>query len=393
MKREFNFSEEFANIDEELVKRAGEEWEVQKHHVFQLYSRKIASAAILVMVCSAILGSPAVQAMVKEFTTKIGEALGISKDLSSYAEIVNQKQTKNGISLTLKEVIVDDQVLIASVHVDFDEGEEMPLWINEEKTQINGQCPMTYESTQASGDVGEVSLPSHDLVLIQVYEEQVLPEGEVEVHLVVEAGEFGQIDAKPGGAAQGETEFVYDFILTAEELKSQTVKQELDLTAAASKSGRSDLVFKELAMNDLYCRMIAEGVTWDDPWVNEYELKLKGTDSFGNPVSLAWQGFISENEMRFATDFLGDYEEGVSVEDGDFRMSLPDKDCEYLNLQLYERKIIWDTVEEGQEEDEEYGSQILGSGQEAYMGKENYGWEPVGDPFRVPVAHKETPRP
>lgn len=386
MKREFNFSEEFANIDEKLVERAGEEWNIQKRYVFQLYSRKIAKVAILAIVCIAMLGSSTVQAMVKEFTTKIGEVLGFTKDLSSYAEIMNQEQTKGGISLTLKEVIVDDRVLMVSVYADFDKEKEVSLWVNEEKTLINGQHHMTHESLQAAGENADIFEPAHDMVLVQVYEDQVLPEGEVDVHLVLEAGKPEEADLETDISFEGEVEFVYDFVITPEELKSQTVSQKLDITVAASKAGRSDLVFRELTMNDLYCRMTATGVTWDDKWANEYELKLKGTDSLGNPVSLEGGRFPSENEMLFVTDFFGDYEEGVEIEDGDFQMSVPDKNCEYLDLQLYERKMVWDIVEDVQE-DEEYCTQITDKEREAYAGKENYGWEPVGEPFRVTITH------
>ena len=86
-----------------------------------------------------------------------------------------------------------------------------------------------------------------------------------------------------------------------------------------------NLILKELAMNDLHSRITALGVTPDDKWLNEYELKLKGTDSFGNPVSFEGAGFGPENELRFETSVFGDYEEGDVVDEDNFQMSLPDK--------------------------------------------------------------------
>ena len=41
-------------------------------------------------------GNSHVQAAVKEFTTKIGELMGFSKDLSAYTEVINQVQTRVG---------------------------------------------------------------------------------------------------------------------------------------------------------------------------------------------------------------------------------------------------------------------------------------------------------
>ena len=80
MKKEFDFAKEFGEIDEKLVDSAGKEWEKKKYYVFQLYSRKIASIAVLVMFCLAAAGNSRVQAAVKDFTTKIGEVLGFTKD-------------------------------------------------------------------------------------------------------------------------------------------------------------------------------------------------------------------------------------------------------------------------------------------------------------------------
>lgn len=88
MKKEFDFSKEFGEIDENLVENAGKEWSRKKYDVFQLYSRKIAGVAILAMVCIAAMSNSRVQAAVREFTTKIGEVLGFAKDLSSYTEII-----------------------------------------------------------------------------------------------------------------------------------------------------------------------------------------------------------------------------------------------------------------------------------------------------------------
>ena len=74
MKKEFDFAKEFAEIDEKLVEEAGKEWKRPKYYIFQFYSRKIASVAIIVILCLVALSNSSVQASVREFTTKIGEA-------------------------------------------------------------------------------------------------------------------------------------------------------------------------------------------------------------------------------------------------------------------------------------------------------------------------------
>ena len=88
MKKEFDFSREFGEIDEKLVESAGREWNRKKYNVLKLYSRKIAGVAIFAMLCIAAMSNSRVQAAVKEFTTKIGEVLGFTKDLSDRKSVV-----------------------------------------------------------------------------------------------------------------------------------------------------------------------------------------------------------------------------------------------------------------------------------------------------------------
>lgn len=384
MNKEFDFSKMFGEIDERLVESAGKEWKEQKRYVFRLYSRKIACAVMIVILGFATASNSRVQAAVKEFSTKIGEIFGFTKDLSSYTDIIDQTKTQNGISLTLKEVIMDDRVLMMSVQTYFEQDGKTPaLWVNEEKTRINGRHYRSYGSINAGGINLDTLESEPDVVLVQTYEDRILTEREVKVHLVLNAGEAVPY---PSEEFEHTAEFVYDFVITPDEIKAQTVNRKLDVTVAASGGERKDLTLKELTMNDLYCRIIATGVTWNDAWVNQYDLKLKGTDSFGNPVSLPGSGFLSENEMRFVTDFFGDYEGGTYIGEDDFQMSVPDKDCEYLDLQLYERKIIWNEDDEVLDEDDEVYAVTTDDQWEYYSEEKDYGWEPVGEPFRITIS-------
>lgn len=385
MKKEFDFFQAFGEIDGKLVESAGGDWHREKYDVFQLYSRKIAGIAILVLGCALVLGNSKVQAAVRKFTTEIGKEFGFVKDLSSYTEIIDQTQTVNGISLTLKEVILDDNTFIVSFHTDISQDWKKPraaLWLNEGKTLINGENYMTQESINYLENDVDVFRSMKTVSFAQTYTESVLPEGEVKVHLVLEAGESAPLPI-PNQDVEGEAEFVFDFVVTPEELRANTAKQEVNLTIGESGKGKKTLTLKELTINDLYCRIIAEGVTWDDDWPNQFDLKLKGTDSFGNPVSLQGGSFLSENQMLFATSFYGDYEGGELVVEDEFVMSLPDKECTYLDLQLYEREIILENDTEFSEEEED-GVMV----QKTYEKEENYGWKPVGEPFRIPIIHE-----
>ena len=81
--------------------------------------------------------------------------MGFSKDLSAYTEVINQVQTKSGISLTINEVILDNYSLIVSVKPDYEEKkkESLYLWINDEKTLINGKRYQSFSSTTGLMDL------------------------------------------------------------------------------------------------------------------------------------------------------------------------------------------------------------------------------------------------
>lgn len=174
-----------------------------------------------------------------------------------------------------------------------------------------------------------------------------------------------------------------DFTCTADEIAASTIRQNPHITIPVPGTDSGYLSLDEFTMNDLYCRIIASGITNDEDFLNQYELKLKGTDNLGNPVSLLQGNFRYENELSFATSFSGDFEFGQVVGENEFQMSLPDKDCSYLELQLYKRKLKWKQEAVIQEDSETYPAQSI---QEIPSKEENYGWEPVGEVFRIVVT-------
>ena len=112
--------------------------------------------------------------------------MGFSKDLSAYTEVINQVQTKSGISLTINEVILDNYSLIVSVKPDYEEKkkESLYLWINDEKTLINGKRYQSFSSTTGLMDLDSYTKYEMDteMVLMQEYDGVELPAGETEIH-------------------------------------------------------------------------------------------------------------------------------------------------------------------------------------------------------------------
>ena len=384
MRQKFDFAEEFGKIDETMIAEADEPWTVKKGNIIKLYRSKILQAAAFLLIFGIAAGNSNVQAAVKKFAATISEALGFSKDLSDYTENIKQTQTKDGVSLTVNEVILDDYNLLVSLTADYGKRKDTAyVWIDEEKTQINGKSYQSYGSSvlgcemnpELDAQYGE----ENNKVLIQEYSNLKLPAEDVPVHLVLGVGEKQIVSENE---PERVTEFVYDFNITPERIKAQTVKKELDIEIALDAG--NPVTLKELMINDLCARISVDGVKWSDPWFLQYQVKLKGEDSFGNPVSFQGLGSPNGDEMRFATSFYGDYESGTIIDEDQFQMSIPDKDCEYLDLQLYKRKMVWDdTSIEGLDED--YVMQESLDPVQLYGEDENYGWEPVGGLIRIQI--------
>ena len=404
----YAFLELLGDIEGNYVDSALQPWKQrgEEHKIYHL-GRKVACLALIAMLGFCLAFHDQVYAVIKRFTTMISEGFWIKKDLSAYTEIIGQTQTKNGVALSLNEVILDDYKLLMAFHVDPMEHEnDLSVRFDSDRTRINGKrCWVSSGSGGPVGDWGfslEGSSKAQDFVLEEGYDGLDLPKGETKLHLVIMVDE-----EKP--QSQGETdtlaEFVYDFTITPEELRDQTVKKTLDFSISA-EDGRQ-LILKDLTMNDLYCRIIASGSLCEDEWENDYELKLKGEDSFGNPVSLFGGTYISEHELLFETDLWGDYEAGMSVAEDEFQSSAPDKNCAYMDLQLFKRKIIWqeestEDLDDGYAVREAIGG-IPGENDtlaedgyaelwsdiedlsEIYSEENNYGWEPVGEKFRVMI--------
>ena len=158
--KKFDFSKEFGNIDSKYISEAEEEWKGKKNIWTPTFWSRAAAACVIVALGSVIFSNPKVQAAMKNVTLSIEETLGFPKSIASYTEVLNTSQTDKGITVTLKEVVLDDGVLLAKVHAEKTaSGQEeadpdqdaltfanTQLDIDYHKTTINGQKMNEYES-------------------------------------------------------------------------------------------------------------------------------------------------------------------------------------------------------------------------------------------------------
>ncbi len=373
----FLFLELLGEVKEEYISQSARAWTQSSdpgQRMLYHLGRKVACLALIAALGFGLVFYDQVYAAIKRFTTMIGESLHLTEDLTSYTKFIGQTQTQGDLSLTLNEVILDEHRMLVSFRGEYADGEGVQwLKINGKRTRINRiSYPGSGAFSVSGNPIGTEKQGSDDNIVLGLdFADLELPEGEVNVHLVVNAEEYQTADMTVRENYK-EKDFIYDFAFSDKELRAQTVKRKLDL--AVSDEDGEKLTFTDLTVNDLYCTLVAKAhFLRSDPWIQGHVLKLEGEDSLGNPVELFMIGF-SGDEIFFETKYIvGDEETGVSAEEADIRRPLlPDRNCAYMELQLYR------SCEPGQEEDD-------ADREKTDEGLENNGWEPVGETFRVTV--------
>ena len=347
--KKFDFSKEFGNIDPKYIEEAEREWSEKKENRRPKGWSKAAAACVIVTLGSVIFSNPHIQAAIKNITLSIGETLGFPKGIESYTEVLNTSKEDKGITVTLKEVVLDNGVLLTKVHAektssgqkDTDDVQDdwsfanTQLDIDYQKTTINGQKIEEYESGHLLpySDEDLLNTGLDENVYDAVLESRFSLDGDLgenqEIHLVL-------------GAYQNENlgedyfaEFEFDFSIPHEELMKQTVHKKLEDVSVKTEEGTVKLT--DFSMNKLQSIIKAEiPEELEEKLYNGNEMMLMGTDSKGNQVQyeLRSNSADGKSQWSFKTSFWGMYQ---LDSDGPVLL-LPDIDSDYLELQLYTRE-------------------------------------------------------
>ena len=351
--KKFDFSKEFGNIYPKYIEEAEREWSEKKENRRPKGWSKAAAACVIVTLGSVIFSNPHIQASIKNITLSIGETLGFPKSIESYTEVLNTSKEDKGITVTLKEVVLDNGVLLTKVHAEktssgqkgTDDGQDActfantQLDIDYQKTTINGQKIEEYESGHylPYSDEDLLNIGLDENVYDAVLESRFSTDGDLgenpEVHLVLGAYRDENL---------GEdyfAEFEFDFSIPHEELMKQTVHKKLEDVSIETDEGTIKLT--DFSMNKLQSTMTAEipeelAEKLAEKLYNNYEMILVGTDSKGNQVQyeLSNESGDGKPHWSFKTSFWGMYQ---LDSDGPVLL-LPDIDSDGLELQLYARE-------------------------------------------------------
>ena len=392
--KKFDFSKGFGNIDPKYISEAEGEWKGKKRVWVPSFWSKLAAACVILVLISIVLSNPKVQAAIKNLALSIGETLGFQKEIESYTEVLNMSQTDHGITANLKEVVLDEGVLLFRVHAEIDASKENQqeksvdissfkntgITLDMDKTTINGQKLDEYMNAEYSpysvDDLLDADADRDEEEYDRVQEYRFHAPTDLgenpEVHLVLNAFDYDDWE-------KSLAEFVFDFNISREKILKQTTNKELENIFVETEEGT-------VTLKDIFLNKLQSSISADVPenLFQKYEVELRGTDSKGNRVRYdlkddAETGAISR-VWKFKTDFWRTY--GTAGDDE--RPEIPDPDSEYLELQLYLKSddIMEGSVTKEYDLDDDTYAEEEGK---VYDVADDSEWKAVGEKIRIDI--------
>ena len=392
--KKFDFSKEFGNIDPKYISEAEGEWKGKKKAWTPSFWSKLVAACVILALISTVLSNPKVQAAIKNLALSIGETLGFQKEIEPYTEALNISQTDQGITANIKEVVLDEGVLLFRVHAEIDNTEENEkkktanissfrntgITLDMGKTTINGQKLDEYMNAEYSpysvDDLLDADADSDEKEYDRVQEYRFHAPTDLgenpEIHLVLNAFDYDDWE-------KSVAEFTFDFNISREKILKQTTNKELENISVQTEEGT-------VTLKDIFLNKLQSSISADVPekLFQKYEVELRGTDSKGNKVRYelkddAETEAISRN-WKFKTDFWRTY--GSAGDDE--RPELPDPDSEYLELQLYLKSddIMESNITETYDLDDDTYADEDGK---VYDVADDSEWKAVGEKIRINI--------
>lgn len=242
----------------------------------------VAAAAVLTVVAVGPAGQK-VYAGAKAVIYSLSELLGIEKDLSPYSTVVGQSVEKNGVTVTLSEVIMDYDRMLISCTTTFEE----PITTPEQEAEcipfmgiaING------DGSWMGGSSGTEKIDDYTMVTCAQLE-------------LSDVDMTEEMDVKLTVFCMDETIGSFEFLASGEELAIETKTVELQETYHLPD--KTELTFSKYTSNSLGEKIYFE-IGTD---ICNYDLVLEGEDDLGNPVEFTVK-FFSEGKGRMEVSTIG----------------------------------------------------------------------------------------
>lgn len=247
-----------------------------------------AACAALMLIAGAALFGDEARAAIRQIGWSISSALGISKDLADYREVLNTSVIDKGYVITLQEAVVSNESLVINYTLQREDGQSMEqyltpdgiLYINEKKVTggIHGSADFLDKEQKLLGVVAFYDIAGIDL------------SQKNEFRLV-----FERLGFKDG--VKGKWDFA--FTASGADLIADTKRTEIGKTFELPDGVLVTL--KELSINELEQR-----ISYDISAGTNYLLMIKAEDSSGRQVEFGSRGQDEKSGYMQNEDILYD---------------------------------------------------------------------------------------
>lgn len=170
MEKGFKTLELLGDLDDKYIYEASRPWKKQHRffHIQRSWKTAVAGIILLIMVGCTLRYQEDVKAALQRVTSWIGQALGIKNgDTDSYTNVVGKSISRDGITITLNEIVMDSKNLWIAYSDSEDSDADMKDAVEEDADSIQLWCGDTKTEYPGPSDNGDLSsgsqLPDRDL--------------------------------------------------------------------------------------------------------------------------------------------------------------------------------------------------------------------------------------
>lgn len=331
------------HADEQMVYEAGKPWMGEKKKGLASWGTRAACVLLVAVIGLTGIFHGQAAAAISRFTTYLSEWLGNERNLLPYTEVVNQSQTNNGVSMTLREVIVDENRMLVSVETAFEEESQKEvdfedLWGYIGAVWINGAY------MDSVNIIGSQTEDPNRYVMEYFFEEGTLPAEISEVKLLVSLAK-----ANEDGRNEPVAEFTFAFTAAGDQLRAETAVIPIDVDMKTEEG--ITLHLQDLAYTDIGGRLSVRCSADPRVWYEEGEIRW-----YDIPYRLVIED--DQDHVMFycpVSNLDEDEEVREIIFDSDWGTP-PAADARYLKIRLYRQECTpySEAAEMKQEDEEDY---------------------------------------
>ncbi|MCT4563367.1 MAG: DUF4179 domain-containing protein [Maledivibacter sp.] len=254
--------EYFTDIEKRKIKNSFKKSIKKNRFVYRKYI--VASIALLMIGLFTTNIGNHVLAYANTITYDIASFLGIERNLDEYKTVVDQSISKNGITIQLNEVILDNDQLVVSTTSKSDEKLEEGFISPIGSVYVNG------ENISFGGGGGAKKIDAYTVEEVTIYTLDEVLDGELNIKLL-----FSDVLIN-GKTKKGP--WVFEFKTNGDELALNTDKISLNHTFELENGQK--ITLEKYTSNNLgpkiYCSKSPKGT--------DYDMVLRGYDDLGNDI-------------------------------------------------------------------------------------------------------------